>query len=574
MSDIKENTRIYRYPGVKPFSTSEEFLFFGRQTDIEALYTLIFIKQIVVLYGKSGYGKSSLINAGIIPKLKENETWHYFSVRFNNFSEKEGGINVSPSQTFRQKLSENISSSKKNILDKLIPSENSFWYWVKQNQYQNRKMSYIFFFDQFEELFTYPIDKVQEFSEQLSELLYNTLPVKFKKKIAEQDELNIVSDEDHEFLYDKPEIKVVFSIRSDRLSLLNTLTSEHPSILQHCYELNALSTEDTKQAIIRPASISTDSGFRTPPFSYTDKAIDKITKNVCNQQDGKTEAATLQIVCRYIEVNLVAIKHLEIIDEQNLGEITDIFQQYYQGVLNKLPDAERQKAQQLIEDELIDGDRRNPLSATYIKTKFGLSEHLLLQLEQSSLLRRERDASGRILYEVSHDSLVAAIERVADARRKVEEGLRNIELEKQVIEERNRAEELERLNKKAVFRYKLSLGLMAMSLIIATIAVFFRQQSVKAEVEANRQKQEAVSLKVEAEKSKQEAENAFANLEKNNVLTEVNNLISAGREFETINETARACETYKKADSILHKYPEEKYLETQLHNIIQKLCGK
>ncbi|HOZ85095.1 MAG TPA: hypothetical protein PK191_06370 [Niabella sp.] len=574
MFDNKENTVIYRYPGVKPFSTSEEFLFFGRQTDIEALHTLIFIKQIVVLYGKSGYGKSSLINAGIIPKLKENDTWNYFSVRFNNFSEKEGGVNVSPSQTFRQKLSDNINPSKKNILDNLIPNENSFWYWIKQNQYQNRKMSYIFFFDQFEELFTYPLEKVQEFSEQLSELLYNTLPVKFKKKIAELDELNIVSDEDHEFLYDKPEIKVVFSIRSDRLSLLNALTSEHPSILQHCYELNALSTEDTKQAIIRPASISTESGFKTPSFSFTDKAIDKITKSVCNQQDGKTEAATLQIVCRYIEVNLVAIKHLHTIDEHNLGEITDIFQQYYQGVLNKLPDTEKLKAQQLIEDELIDGDRRNPLSASYIKTKFGLSENLLLQLEQSSLLRRERDASGRILYEVSHDSLVAAIERVAVARRRVEETLRNIELEKQVIEERNRAEELERLNKKAVFRYKLSLGLVALSLIIATMAVFFRQQSVKAEQEANRQKQVAVSLKKEAEKAKEKVEKAYKNLEKSNALTEVKNLISAAREFETIDENKRACETYRKADIILHKYPEEKDLETQLHNNIQKLCGK
>ncbi|HRB79974.1 MAG TPA: hypothetical protein PKY86_07170, partial [Niabella sp.] len=213
-------------------------------------------------------------------------------------------------------------------------------------------------------------------------------------------------------------------------------------------------------------------------------------------------------------------------------------------------------------------------SASYIKTKFGLSENLLLQLEQSSLLRRERDASGRILYEVSHDSLVAAIERVAVARRRVEETLRNIELEKQVIEERNRAEELERLNKKAVFRYKLSLGLVALSLIIATMAVFFRQQSVKAEQEANRQKQVAVSLKKEAEKAKEKVEKAYKNLEKSNALTEVKNLISAAREFETIDENKRACETYRKADIILHKYPEEKDLETQLHNNIQKLCGK
>ena len=100
MPESNQDTVLNRYPGVKPFSTSEDFLFFGRQSDIEALNTLIFIKQTVVLYGKSGYGKSSLINAGIIPKLKENESWSHFSIRFNNFSEKESGHNFSPSQTF------------------------------------------------------------------------------------------------------------------------------------------------------------------------------------------------------------------------------------------------------------------------------------------------------------------------------------------------------------------------------------------------------------------------------------------------------------------------------------------
>ena len=60
-----------RYPGVKPFETSERALFFGRDRDIEDLLDLIWLEKLVVLFGKSGYGKSSLINAGILPEISE-----------------------------------------------------------------------------------------------------------------------------------------------------------------------------------------------------------------------------------------------------------------------------------------------------------------------------------------------------------------------------------------------------------------------------------------------------------------------------------------------------------------------
>jgi len=59
----------YRYPGSKPFEASEKNLFFGREDDIERLSESIQVEQLLVLYGKSGLGKSSLLNAGVLPKL-------------------------------------------------------------------------------------------------------------------------------------------------------------------------------------------------------------------------------------------------------------------------------------------------------------------------------------------------------------------------------------------------------------------------------------------------------------------------------------------------------------------------
>jgi len=63
MTDIR-----YRYPGVRPFDTTQSGQFFGRRRDILDLLDRITLEKLVVVFGKSGYGKSSLLNAGILPK--------------------------------------------------------------------------------------------------------------------------------------------------------------------------------------------------------------------------------------------------------------------------------------------------------------------------------------------------------------------------------------------------------------------------------------------------------------------------------------------------------------------------
>ena len=267
------------------------------------------------------------------------------------------------------------------------------------------------------------------------------------------------------------------------------LTDRHPGILQNCYELDALSRKDAEQAIVKPARAPQEKGFATSPFSFTQDALEKILNSIANPQDGKIEAATLQIICRYVETDLVSDKKINLINDESLGDIADIFMQYYEGILSKLSSQERDKAQHLIEDELIEEGRRNTLTASYIKNKFGIGENLLQQLEQSSLLRKERDAAGRILYEISHDTLVGAIDRVAEKRRSREEDAKRQLLEGQIAEERNRTKHLEELNKKATFRWRLSMGFAIILLIITGFAVYFFQRAKQQSKIARKQEQ-------------------------------------------------------------------------------------
>lgn len=57
------------YPGPMPFKTEEANLFFGREREARDLMALLSTNPVILLYAQSGSGKSSLINARLIPML-------------------------------------------------------------------------------------------------------------------------------------------------------------------------------------------------------------------------------------------------------------------------------------------------------------------------------------------------------------------------------------------------------------------------------------------------------------------------------------------------------------------------
>ena len=63
------------WKGVVPYSDDPEDLkihpFRGRDKAIKELLSIINENEITTLYGRSGIGKTSLINAGLFPKLRQ-----------------------------------------------------------------------------------------------------------------------------------------------------------------------------------------------------------------------------------------------------------------------------------------------------------------------------------------------------------------------------------------------------------------------------------------------------------------------------------------------------------------------
>lgn len=447
-----------RYPGPKPFRTDEKDIFFGRDTDIAEFYKYIFLHQSVVLFGKSGYGKSSLINAGIIPLLAEkNKQVHFFEVKFGPYVS--GSDRSTPIERINAIIKEKSTEESSLILEKYFETDNSFWHTLKNYQISHEANEIIFFFDQFEELFTYPQELIFEFKQQLADVLYTTVPAFFRNQEDLLDREGI-SEEFRLNFYQKPEIKVVFAIRSDRLAQLEELKDFHPAILKDCYELKGLDKEGALAAVLKPATLPDEPAgtFKTPTFEIKQELAEQLVSEL-QDRNGRIETSTLQIICWQVEDKFVpawiqgdekfvlTFEQIDIDqDGQIKGDIETVFDNYYKDTIETKIDAPfREAAYRLVEEVLVQNGQRIPFEHHYLMfvvlvEQLGIPNRQIAQqildiLREASLLKVEQDSQRRLMYELGHDTLVDPISKAAKLREERDEQIR-------VWEEAENAKEL------------------------------------------------------------------------------------------------------------------------------------
>ena len=64
------------YVGPRPFEQSDRAVFFGRTQEANELVSLLTAHAAVLLYSQSGAGKTSLVKAGLIPLLVDEEKFN------------------------------------------------------------------------------------------------------------------------------------------------------------------------------------------------------------------------------------------------------------------------------------------------------------------------------------------------------------------------------------------------------------------------------------------------------------------------------------------------------------------
>ena len=67
---------------IGPYKETDSSMFWGRTTEIDGMYRSFMQNDYLVCYADSGEGKSSIINAGLFPKLRENG-YYPINIRFS-----------------------------------------------------------------------------------------------------------------------------------------------------------------------------------------------------------------------------------------------------------------------------------------------------------------------------------------------------------------------------------------------------------------------------------------------------------------------------------------------------------
>jgi formylglycine-generating enzyme required for sulfatase activity len=492
----------YRYPGVQPFTTAQSEVFYGRDQDTADLYRLIRREPLVVLYGKSGLGKSSLLNAGIVPHCLSEGVFQPVVVKFGAWTE---GKTETPLDITKAYL--NAGTTPHPLLQQLLPEEDSLWRCAKNRQL-NGAARPLLLFDQFEELFSYPEAAVRAFRQELAELLHTDLPLRYRR-LLDDDTVSISASEE-ELLETPLEARIVFAIRSDRMHLLHQLAEHLPNILRNLYELRALRPADAQAAIVEPAKQL--GVFRTPVFTWSPSALSALLAYLQDPDDeNRVEGILLQLLCQYFEEKLVEQQGLTQIEDRHLGDFEKIVENYYHDKLASLADDSSQyAARKLIEEGLVmEGENiRLSLHEAQITKQYGVDANLLERLVNSRLLRAEPFLRGGYTYELAHDRLVAPVLK-AKQERLTQEALVAAERAK-VAKEQELAEE-RRKRRRATALAVAGLVLTAVALVATFFAFSQATKAKQAQTQAEQAKGAALDSAAVAHRQRE-----LAQLEKNN----------------------------------------------------------
>lgn len=240
------------YKGLFPYSASDEKLFFGRDDEAFQLVELIKNNQLVVLYGESGTGKTSLINAKLFPELKRQ---YYFPIyiRLNFIS------NVDPITQVREIIYTELKGWDKEV--PVFPADLTLVEYAAKTSLFNGLVHPILFFDQFEELFTLGPKHVETEAlnvliSQLADLIEVRVPQ--KKRMSQLTTTSGAYDDDpliSATALDTDNIlkyTVVFSLRQDYIAQLDDLRLQIPSITTNRYRIKKFTYSQALDAIEKP----------------------------------------------------------------------------------------------------------------------------------------------------------------------------------------------------------------------------------------------------------------------------------------------------------------------------------
>jgi hypothetical protein len=225
------------WPGLEAFTEALSRFFCGRETEADELSRHVQRDVVTVLFGQSGLGKTSLLRAGLFPRLRRTGFLPIL-IRIDYSAD-------APSPVMQVKAEiERESTAAKLCEATWSTTEESLWGCFHRADRRladcdGKEIVPVLAFDQFEEIFTQGLAgsgnraASQRFLTELAELVENRPPETLEQAIEANPE--IVEG----FQFDRKDYRIVLALREDFLAALEGLRTRAPSLGRNRYRFAA-----------------------------------------------------------------------------------------------------------------------------------------------------------------------------------------------------------------------------------------------------------------------------------------------------------------------------------------------
>ncbi len=398
------------FVGPRPFEKEDSDRFFGRTRETEELLSLIIAHRAVLVYAQSGAGKSSLLRAGVIPRLEDQQYQVLRSARVHgllpNDVPPESVQNIFVYHALQvpgRQHCRTANSSK--IMRRTTLSEFLKPLVAAPAADEDSPPPLIVILDQFEEFFTtnqYRWQERRPFFDQLAQALN-----------------------------DLPTMKVVFVMREEYIAQLEPFADLLPEKLRPRMHLERLRGNAARSAVVKP--------FQNWGLSFDPNAADELMAELSEIRVAEgdkfretcgefVEPVQLQVVCQSLWENLPAewksgpdassdgsrLITAEYIER--FGDVDNALARYY--------DRSVERAAAASEGRIGEGELRRWFGTALITptgtrglafrgapgATWRIPGLALKELEEAHVIRRE-DRSGTITHELTHDRFIEPIQK-------------------------------------------------------------------------------------------------------------------------------------------------------------------
>jgi phospholipase C len=384
------------YRGIEPFRYVDRDNYFGQLRGTQELYAKILLYRLVVLFGESGAGKSSLLNAALIPAMQKEGVG---AERLRVQPDPEQPISVERIPITAREDSDFLPSifadkdadaSKERVitcsLERFLPTVRA----------KAAEAHPLLIFDQFEELFTLFEQKGQD-AAGAKALQHSVLDMLFQ----------IVSDQNLQ-------AKVVIVIREDFLGKLEVLAKRYPQVLDHRVRLRYFTQDDAGEAIL--GAFRREGRFQSRLTA--DLAQEVVGDLSGGAQDALVSPTQVQIICSRLWDTFGSEKaEIGVAEYRKLEGATGIVKGFFESELQQV-DRELQPLAITILGNLITGsDTRDVVSEEKLRGLTGKHTtrpedvSAILDILEARRLINKTSQRGTYFYEVSSEYLIAPIQK-------------------------------------------------------------------------------------------------------------------------------------------------------------------